>query len=73
MPRTRHLDETDALIVSAISTYIRKHGSCPTYRAIQGATGISLDNIHYRVRAKLAPAGLVTFTPNKHRTLSVPQ
>lgn len=72
MPRVQVLDDTDAQIVSAIRAHIRKYGGGPTYRAIQDVTGISLANIHYRVRAKLAPAGLVTFTPNKHRTLSIP-
>lgn len=73
MPRVRKLDDTDEQIVSAIRAHIRKYGGGPTYRAIQDVTGISLAVVHYRVQEKLAPAGLVTFTPNKHRTLSIPQ
>jgi DNA-binding Lrp family transcriptional regulator len=59
MPRSGDIDETDMRIVELIRECRDTTGKGPTYKDIGDTLGLFPSEVHYRVKSKLVPAGLV--------------
>lgn len=71
MARHRKLDETDRRIIDIIRDYRALTDEGPRLQDIADRADLKLGTVHYRINAKLVPAGLVKHDPWGRGTLEV--